>query len=169
MKTTAGQALRFAACARAPMRQARCAGTALNHNAAGREAHRPPARRPGRSRRWKAPLPASPGHGCALSCPGYPCRWSRVPARAGRSPSPTNVRDTSCTRRAHTSSGNRPGSGPGLSIIASVANSLTAKRAPRPKVPAHNAAVIPPPENRLQDACAQNGEICVRGAALTQI
>src|SRR5712691_786631 len=29
MKTTARQALRFAACARAPMRQARCAGTAL--------------------------------------------------------------------------------------------------------------------------------------------
>jgi len=38
--------------------------------------------------------------------------------------------------------------------------------APRPKVPAHNAAVIPrPPENRLQDACAQNGEICIHGAA----
>jgi hypothetical protein len=36
--------------------------------------------------------------------------------------------------------------------------------APRPKVPAHNAAVIPP-ENRLQDACAQNAEICIRGAA----
>ena len=44
MKTTAGQALRFAACARAPMRQARCAGTALNHGAAAREGHRPPAR-----------------------------------------------------------------------------------------------------------------------------
>src|SRR5260370_41672622 len=29
MKTNAGQALRFAACARAPMRQGRCAGTAL--------------------------------------------------------------------------------------------------------------------------------------------
>lgn len=38
--------------------------------------------------------------------------------------------------------------------------------APRPKVPAHNVAVIPPPlENRLQDACAQNGEICIHGAA----
>jgi hypothetical protein len=40
MKTTAGQALRFAACARAPMRQARCAGTALNHGAAAHEGHR---------------------------------------------------------------------------------------------------------------------------------
>jgi hypothetical protein len=44
MKTTAGQALRFAASARAPMRQARCVGTALNHGAAAREGHRPPAR-----------------------------------------------------------------------------------------------------------------------------
>ena len=44
MKTTAGQALRFAASARPPMRQARCAGTALNHGAAAREGHRPPAR-----------------------------------------------------------------------------------------------------------------------------
>ena len=44
MKTTAGQALRFAACARPPMRQARCAGAALNHGAAAREGHRPPAR-----------------------------------------------------------------------------------------------------------------------------
>ena len=34
MKTTAGQALRFAASARAPMRQARCVGTALNDGAA---------------------------------------------------------------------------------------------------------------------------------------
>jgi hypothetical protein len=44
MKTTAGQALRFAASARAPMRQARCASTALNHGAAAREGHRPLAR-----------------------------------------------------------------------------------------------------------------------------
>lgn len=44
MKTTAGQALRFAASARAPMRQARCVGTALNDGAAAREGHRPPAR-----------------------------------------------------------------------------------------------------------------------------
>jgi len=41
MKTTAGQALRFAASARPPMRQARCAGTALNHGAAARGS--PPA------------------------------------------------------------------------------------------------------------------------------
>jgi len=41
MKTTAGQALPFAACARAPMRQARRDGPALNHGTAAREGHRP--------------------------------------------------------------------------------------------------------------------------------
>ena len=66
MKTTAGQALRFAACARAPMRQARYAGTALNHGAAAREGHRASARRPDRFRSWRAP-PASLGHGYASS------------------------------------------------------------------------------------------------------
>ena len=43
MKTAAGQALHFAASAWPPMRQARYAGTALNHDAAAREGHRPPA------------------------------------------------------------------------------------------------------------------------------
>jgi hypothetical protein len=45
MKTTADQALRFAASARPPMRQAgQMRGTALNHGAAAREGHRPSAR-----------------------------------------------------------------------------------------------------------------------------
>ena len=58
MKTTAGQALRFAASARPPMRQARRAVTDLNHGAAAREDHR---RRPGdlaapAGRRRRSPL-----------------------------------------------------------------------------------------------------------------
>jgi hypothetical protein len=97
MKTTAGQALRFAACARAPMRQARCAGTALTSA--------PLRARVAARRRGDLAAPggggaASPGYGCALHVQathigGHVSR----PGQAGHF-FPTNVRGTSCTRRA---------------------------------------------------------------------
>src|SRR5580693_8384178 len=70
MVPLAAQALRSPARVRAPMRQARCAGTT----------------------RWTTPRQVAVAV-CHVQAPDG--RWSRVPAPAGRSPSPGNIRDTS--------------------------------------------------------------------------
>jgi hypothetical protein len=101
METTAGHASRSPARARAPMRQARCAGTTRPATAPPRAGVTGPAG----PLAWPlpavtAPVPASPGRGRAFVMSRLPMSVVPRAGPAGRSPAlPANIRDMSRNRQ----------------------------------------------------------------------